>query len=216
MGAWAERSEQITEVSKAFVDALGELEDVTKNKKANAGQYEYGYADLATTVAMTRKVLSKHGLAVTQTAAGDGEDVVVYTTVLHSSGQFLTAEPLRLPAGKTAQQTGSALSYGRRYALMAFLGLATEDDDGAGASPRVSRGGQARKPAEAVRNDSRGQSVESRTSEEAEMRRILTGLPADRIKEVRQAFKAEFGVGLSDLPVERHGEALSWVETFAN
>ena len=215
MSAWANTSEQINEVAASFVAALGELEDVTKNKKANAGQFEYGYADLATTVAMTRKVLSKHGLAITQTAGADGEDILVWTTVLSQSGQFLTAQPLRLPAGKTAQQTGSALSYARRYALMAFLGLATDDDDGAQASPRTVKGGNPKKGVAPVRNDSRGLSVESRSSEEAEIRSLIVGLEPERQREIRVAFKEEFGSSLSDLPVERHSEALKWTKSFA-
>lgn len=215
MSAWADKSEQISEVAASFVAALGELEDVVKNKKANAGQFEYGYADLASTVAATRKVLAKHGLAITQTAGADGEDILVWTTVLSSSGQFLTAQPLRLPAGKTAQQTGSALSYGRRYALMAFLGLATEDDDGAQASPRAGKGGNPSKKVAPVRNDSRGQSVDSRTAQEAQIRSLIVGLDAERQREIRMAFKEEFGSSLTDLDPTRHSEALSWVQAFA-
>lgn len=98
---------------------------------------------------------------------------------------------------------------------MAFLGLATEDDDGAGASVRGSGGSKARKPVEAVRNDSRGQSVEPRTAQEATIRAIVVGLPVDRQKEIREAFKAEFGSSLSGLNPTRHSEALSWVEAFA-
>jgi hypothetical protein len=38
-----------------------------------------------------------------------------------------------MPSKGGPQDIGSAISYARRYALMAFLGLATDDDDGAGA-----------------------------------------------------------------------------------
>jgi hypothetical protein len=164
---------------------------------------------------MARPILAKHGLALTQSIGADQDDVVIFTTVLHESGQYVTAQPLRLPAGKTAQQVGSAASYGKRYALMAFLGLATEDDDGAQASPRGKTGGNPSKRVAPVRNDSRGQSVESRSTEEAQIRAIVVGLDADRQKVIREAFKEEFGCALSGLPVERHSEALRWVESFA-
>lgn len=215
MSAWSDRSETISEVSAAFVAALGELTEVVKNKKAAAGKYEYGYADLASTFEQTRKVLGKHGLAITQSAGSDGQDAVIWTTVLHTSGEFLTAQPLRLPLGQTAQQTGSSITYGKRYALMAFLGLATEDDDGAEASKSARTGGNARKTVAPVRNDSRGQSVESRSTEEAEIRRIVVSLDAERQKVIREAFKDEFGSALSGLAVERHGEALKWIKAFA-
>lgn len=217
MSAWSSTSTSISEISKAFVTALGELSDVTKNKKADTGKFEYGYADLASTVAMVRPILAKHGLAVTQTAGSEGDDVLIWTTVLHQSGEFLTSQPLRFSGGSTAQQTGSAVSYLRRYSLMAFLGLATEDDDGAGASVRNQGGGKARKPVAPVRNDSRGQSVEPRTAQEARIREIILALSStDRQREVREAFKAEFGSSLTDLAPTRHSEALSWVEAFAN
>jgi len=58
---------------------------------------------------------------------------------MHTSGEFLTHKPTRLPVGMDAQKTGSAITYARRYSLMAALGLATEDDDGASAPPRKER-----------------------------------------------------------------------------
>jgi hypothetical protein len=81
-------------------------------------------------------VLARHDLAVSQVAAVTDGDVVVTTTIWHTSGQWLTAAPLRLAAGQTAQQIGSAITYARRYALMALLGVAAEDDDGASAAAR--------------------------------------------------------------------------------
>lgn len=216
MSAWSDRSDTIDEVAKGFVAALGELSEVTKNKKADTGKFEYGYADLASTVAMVRPILAKHGLAVTQTAGADGEDVLIWTTVLHQSGQFLTAQPLRYSAGQTAQQTGSAITYLRRYSLMAFLGLATEDDDGAEASPRNQGGKGTRKVVEARRNDSKALSVEPRSTEEAKIREVILNLDAETQRFVRSAFKQEFGSSLTDLDPARHKEALTWVLNQAN
>lgn len=215
MSAWSEKSDSIEQVAKSFVAALGELSEVTKNKKADTGKFEYGYADLASTVAMVRPVLLKHGLAVSQTAGSEGDDVLIWTTVLHASGEFLSSMPLRFAGGQTAQQTGSAITYLRRYSLMAFLGLATEDDDGAGASVRNAPSGKARKVVEARRTDSKGVSVEPRTHHEAKIRRLIMNVSGDRQKQLREAFKAEFGSSLTGLAVERHEEALSWVETYA-
>jgi hypothetical protein len=112
----------------------------------------------------------------------------------------VTHQPLRLPAGKTAQATGSALSYGKRYSLMAALGLATEDDDGAAASPRPERVHRvAAKPAG------------PRTEAEGEIRGMLAGLDKAQAARVRGQFKAEFGCGLAELDTGRHDEALDWV-----
>lgn len=134
MSAFADRSETIGELAKALTAALGELEDVVKTQTAKAGTFSYKYATLADALGMARPILAKHGVAVMQTAETDENVVSVWTTLMHSSGEFLTHQPTRLPSGADAQKTGSAITYARRYSLMAALGLATEDDDGASAS----------------------------------------------------------------------------------
>ena len=216
MPAWTAHSTDLNEVSKSLVQALGEMTDVVKTQTVSTGQYAYTYATLADALQMARPILAKHDLAISQSVEADGDEVAIYTTVIHSSGQYITGSPLRLPGGKTAQQTGSAVSYARRYSLMAFLGLASEDDDGAGASVRNTPSASPKKVVKAVRNDSRGQSVESRTAQEKQIREMMVALPKDRVKEVREGFVAEFGCGLSDLDPTRHSEALAWMEAFGN
>jgi hypothetical protein len=57
--------------------------------------------------------------------------VKVSTVFIHESGEQLTGGSLFMPATKhDAQGFGSALSYARRYSLMAACGIAPEDDDG--------------------------------------------------------------------------------------
>jgi ERF superfamily len=129
-------SPELDELAPALVAALGELEDVARARTANAGTYSYRYADLGDVLAAARPVFARHALAISQVPVVDTLTVEITTTIWHSSGQWLKAAPLRLPAGSTAQQTGSAITYARRYSIMALLGLATEDDDGASAAPR--------------------------------------------------------------------------------
>lgn len=130
----------VTELCAAWVGALGELEDVARGREAvvetkAGGSYRYRYADLGDVLSQARAVLARHGLAVFQVAEA-AADVTVTTTVMHTSGAWLTFAPFRLPAGNTAQSTGSAITYARRYCLMSILGLATDDDDGAAAGTR--------------------------------------------------------------------------------
>ncbi|RPH74091.1 hypothetical protein EHM76_04145, partial [bacterium] len=99
--------------------------------------YQYRYADLGDVLTDARGVLAGHGLAVFQVALTGDDGVMVGTTVMHTSGQWLAFDPLRLPAGGTAQNIGSAITYARRYSVMAGLGLATDDDDGAAASRTI-------------------------------------------------------------------------------
>ena len=202
IGGWEATSESIDELSKAWVIASGKMVDLVKTKTANAGKYSYTYADLADVLQMARPILNGCGLAIMQTAESNADEVVVYTTLIHSSGQFICAKPTRLPAGETAQNTGSSLSYARRYALMAFLGLAAEDDDGATASPRATQRERKVVPIQSS----------ARSDEETEIRNLIAGLEGDRRKEVREAFEEQFGCGLKELPVQRHQQALGWLK----
>lgn len=212
-GGWHATSPTITNLAAALVETQAQLGNVTKTNTANAGQYAYSYADLGSVLAYARPVLAAHGLAITQTAEVDGDDVLVWTTLLHSSGEFLMARPIRLPAGKTVQQTGSAVTYGRRYALLALLSIGTEDDDGATAAPRTDMPRTATpRPAQRPLEQTAANPPEPRTDAEREMRAILSDLPTAEAKALRQAFRVAFGSTLAELPVDRHTVALDWLQ----
>lgn len=205
MSAWADKSEHIDLVAKALVASQTSLTDIVKGRTANAGQYSYSYADLRDALSLIRPVFASNGLVISQTAASDENDVVIYTTILHESGQYVTTLPIRFPVGKTIQQSGSAITYARRYALMAVCGLATEDDDGASAGTRESR------PRREERPTPEPKSVAPRTGEEKQIRAILADLSASEAKQIRDDFRTEFGTTLSALDVDQHPKALDWV-----
>jgi len=209
---WTDRSEQIDALAAAWVKASGEMEDITKGRKANVGQYAYTYADLADALSMARPILAKHDLMVTQSVATEGDDVLAHTTVLHTSGQFVTSQPVRLPAGKTPQQAGSAATYGRRYSLMAMLGLATEDDDGASAASRPAEA--PRRPVEARKPAGKAQTpkpAEARTEAEQEIRAMIATLTTTEKEDLRADFRETFGSTLADLHPDMHGAAREYV-----
>lgn len=127
------RSEQITELGKALASFQAEVVN-PKNSAVNP-YHNHRYAPLGEILATVRPVLGKHGLAVAQDTKVEGETVVITTTLLHESGEFMETDPLILPAGVkgqvTAQTIGAAITYGRRYQLSALLGISSEDDDDA-------------------------------------------------------------------------------------
>ena len=125
------QSESVAALAKALVATQGKLQGVAKS---SAG-YNYRYADLAAVWDAIRRPLAENGLAVTQTTtyADSGEPVII-TTLLHTSGEWVSGELLVRPVKADPQSLGSALTYGRRYALMGIVGVAPEDDDGAAAS----------------------------------------------------------------------------------
>jgi hypothetical protein len=134
------RTTTVSEIHAALVAALNELPRIAKGNTAkvpmkSGGTYSYTYADLGDVIDSVRPVLYKNGLAVMQDVTGEGRSVFVQTLILHTSGDVLRFGPISLPAGDTPQTMGSAVTYCRRYALLAALGIATEDDDGQAAKP---------------------------------------------------------------------------------
>jgi hypothetical protein len=95
------------------------------------GSYTFDYAPHELIVAAVRKPLEECGLAVSQTLSVTPEGrPALRTILLHNSGERMDdVFPLPLKDGMSAQEIGSAITYIRRYALSAILGLATEDDD---------------------------------------------------------------------------------------
>ena len=79
------------------------------------------------------------------------DGVIIETMFLHESGEQISAGKLHVPATKhDAQGYGSALSYARRYSLLAACGIAAEDDDGEAASkPKAAPAKPAAQPAKA-------------------------------------------------------------------
>jgi hypothetical protein len=205
-------SDSISELSKALVTALGEMTDIQKSHEAkvqmkSGGNYGYKYADLADTIQTVRPILASHGLAVMQNASTTNPDLVmISTTILHTSGEWITFDPLALPVGRTAQETGSAISYGRRYHLFACLGLAADDDDGASASARKQQ-----KQTKQTQPKQEPQRYEPRTADEKAITEILSELPTNVRVAIKQDFVAKYGI-LNDLAPEHHADALAWVE----
>ena len=123
-----DKSESIIKLAKALSEAQGEIKNPANT--ANNPFFKSKYAPLADVLNLARPILSGKGLSVIQAPGGDGEHITVSTILLHESGEWLEVEPITLKAEKiTPQGAGSAITYGRRYALSAVLGIASEDDD---------------------------------------------------------------------------------------
>jgi hypothetical protein len=127
----------MSELIKALATALPEVEGATKDK-ANP-HFRAKYADLGNVIEAIRPV-RKHGLWFRQAPVEHAGGACIETFYVHSSGEQMSAGVCFVPASKNdAQGFGSALTYCRRYGLLAAFGIAPEDDDGNAASKR---GGQ--------------------------------------------------------------------------
>lgn len=142
------QSEQIDKLAEALAKAQAAITSPPRNREVSvkgetkAGKeftYTFKYATLDGIIDHVRAALTENGLWFTQTLAnGDGKYRLV-TRLLHSSGQWVAGEtPLFVKPNKygevTNQEFGSALTYMKRYALAAMLGVAADEDDDANAA----------------------------------------------------------------------------------
>ena len=128
--------------AQALVAAMGELSNVPKT--ASNPYFKSKYAPLDAIVEATRPVLAKHGLAIQQQPLFMEGTAGVETTILHKSGHSTTTTLLLPLKDQSPQGVGSAITYARRYALAAVLGLATEDDDDGNISTGLAKKEEAR------------------------------------------------------------------------
>lgn len=119
----------LVKAQKAFGPAL---------KTATNPHFKSRYADLAACVEAVMDGLNSNGIALIQQLSESDTGVIVETVFIHESGEMLNCGKLHVPAVKhDPQGYGSALTYARRYSLMAACGIAPEDDDGNAASRRT-------------------------------------------------------------------------------
>lgn len=139
------RSESIRELTTALAKAQGEMGDASKD--GTNPHFGQSYATLSSVWEACRGALSRHGLAVIQTpSTTETGDMAITTLLSHAGGEWIEDTLVLVPRDKSPQSFGSAVTYGRRYALMAMVGIAPgEDDDGNAASGAGD--GKAKKPA---------------------------------------------------------------------
>lgn len=116
---------------KAFVEAFAKAQAEMQNAHVNQenSHFRNKYADLASIRDATVPILSKHGIAVSQTTEVRDGAFLLVTRLLHPEGMVESIFPL--PQGEKMQQIGSALTYAKRYSLAAICCISAEaDDDG--------------------------------------------------------------------------------------
>lgn len=113
----------------AYVKAFAEIEGAAK--QANNPHFRSKYADLSAVVDAIKPALIKHNLAFVQKPQDSDKGVSMETVLIHASGEEISLGTVFVPVDKNnAQGYGSAMTYARRYGLMASFGVPAEDDDG--------------------------------------------------------------------------------------
>lgn len=153
------------QIAVAFIKARADMNDtVVKDAKGNYGKY----ATLAALVEATSSALAKHDLAIVQEVGTNAEGVTVDTWLIHASGTTMHLGSLTMPCDRKPQSVGSAITYGRRYALAAVCGLAPEDDDGQAAQNSVQQARQVAQKANAATEDVEFSHAPKKAADEAQ------------------------------------------------
>ena len=177
-------AEALVKAQKGFSPAL---------KQSNNPHFRSKYADLATCVEAVIDALNNNGIALMQMTHECQDGVTVETVFIHASGELLSAGKLHVPAVKhDAQGYGSALTYARRYSLMAACGIAPEDDDGNAAVKTPPRGGVISAPQQ-PKPESKPQEVVKGTAEVVDfaMQIFTTFLPEAKSEKELNTFWKE-------------------------
>lgn len=120
------QSEQIGELAKALAIVQGEMDTAKKDAKGNYGKY----TTISSILEVVKETLSKNKLAVVQALMPcEPGHICLRTSLIHESGQWIASELTLKAENITPQKMGSAITYARRYALAALLGVGQEDDD---------------------------------------------------------------------------------------
>lgn len=128
------QSSSIAALAAALAKAQAEISGAAKDS-ANP-YFKSKYADLESVWSACRKPLTDNGLSVIQTSLPTKHGLMLVTTLAHSSGEWIRGYMPILAKDATAQSQGSGITYARRYALAAIVGVYQTDDDAEAAQGR--------------------------------------------------------------------------------
>lgn len=144
------KDKHVKAIATALLNVQRSLDPVHKGRKG----YGYTYADLAAVMDTVLEGLNKEGVVVVQSpTVTEKQAAAIVTRLIHAAtGEEITST-IEVPwsVGGTkmsdAQAYGAAITYGRRYALVSMVCVATEDTDAAGLGNAPQRPVRAPEPA---------------------------------------------------------------------
>jgi len=194
-------SENINELAQALAKAQGEYKSVGFNRENP--YFKSGYADLDAIMKAVRPALAKNSLAfIQQTQITKEGATMLHSKLMHSSGQWLEARNRIVPAKNDAQTYGSTMSYHKRYAAMALLGVTVSQDstdDDAEVAMIPARDIIAKGPSNAY--NPKQESPETVTKEQLEELEYELADAEDLVEEVLDKLQLQ---SLADLPKSKY------------
>ena len=119
-------------LAKAQIELVNPEKSMVGTIRDGRGEQSFRYAPLSSGLDLVRQTLGKHEIATVQTTTIDHAAglVSVTTRLCHASGEWISSDwPVCSIADMASpKRMGAALTYARRYALFALVGIAGEDD----------------------------------------------------------------------------------------
>jgi hypothetical protein len=171
-------STELGALFEALAKAQGKIENALKDKSNPF--FKSKYADLSSIWDACREPLSSNGLAIIQTVEGPKENMYLNTWLGHSSGQWMKSKLQLIILKHDPQSVGSAITYARRYALSALVGICADEDDDAEKA-------MARYNAKASAKNIQKEQEEEETAEQKEnlLKHFLMSFPSDDREMIR-------------------------------
>jgi hypothetical protein len=124
------QTENLSELIAAMVNFNSEFQTTKLVKDGKNDHLKNKYLTLDNILNTVRPILTKHGLVIIQALAGE----YLVTTIYHVSGQFIQSEmPFHPMSGNKVtnalQELGGGITYAKRYAISAMLGISVDGDD---------------------------------------------------------------------------------------
>lgn len=194
----------LSTVRRKLARATNAMHAVTKNASANLGDKigDVKFADIGMVLTVVKEALQYEGLSLQQPFGihhNTGQTIITVDTVITDtiSGDYVMFQGPGFPVKGAPQDAGGAITYFRRYALVTLFGLIVEDDDATQAT-RAER------------------TPDKRTEAETEIRQWLSSKDPDTKARFAADFQEAFGSTLTNLPQNRHGDALTFQKQWAS
>lgn len=207
-------SNTIEALAKSLAEAQKEIKPAKKD--ATNPFFKSGYSTLESVHDACLPALNKHEIAVTQTTRVEGGTILLETTLIHSSGQWISSTYPVVPMKNDPQSMGSAMSYARRYSLAAIAGVVSSDDDGESARARQHPSNTTPKPKESKSEPVNHASGNIKPSE-AQVKRLFAIAHKHKWNndDVKEYLMDKLGIeSTSELTWLQYNSMVSYIEAF--
>ena len=206
-------SESINELAGALAKAQSEMK--LAGLDSTNPYFKSRYADFASIVKASRPALTKYGLCISQQVLmGEEGQNILFTRLMHASGQYLESTMRIVPAKNDLQTLGSYLTYLKRYAYAAIVGVVASDEDDDGEEAMVTARVKAEKGTELnTKYDPRAESHELVSKDQiAEIEYELAAYP-DIAGQLLEALRLQ---SIADLPKSKYRAVIEKIRNIKN